>query len=290
VQAALHAGVTYFDTAPLYGHGLSEGRLGSALRDVPRRSVTISTKVGRLLVPTDGAGDEGSIFADTPPLRPHFDLSAAGIRRSWQESLRRIGTDHVDVLFLHDPDDHHHEAISSALPELLRLREEGAVGAVGVGMNQTEMLDDLVERFDLDAVLVAGRCSLLDQRASASLLPRCEARGVSVIVGGVFNSGLLADPRPGARFDYAPADRELLERARALEEIARGFGVPLRSAALHYPFTQPAVASVLVGVRSEREVQENVASLRTGVPPELWAELRDQGLLPAVDPPGAGRR
>jgi D-threo-aldose 1-dehydrogenase len=291
VGSALEAGLTYVDTAPHYGLGLAERRLGRLLAGVPRDRFVVSTKVGRLvrpLAPGETADPEG--FADSPPARRVWDLSGDGVRRSLEESLERLGLDRVDILLLHDPDDHEREAYEQALPALIGLRDQGVVTAIGAGMNQAEMLTRFVRDLDIDVVLVAGRYSLLDQRALAELLPTCAARGTAVVVGGVFNSGLLADPRPGATFDYAPAPPELVDRAARLAEVCARHGTPLRAAALAFPFGHPAVTSVLVGARSAAEVQDAVACFEWPVPGELWAELAATGLLPADVPNPAGRR
>jgi D-threo-aldose 1-dehydrogenase len=291
VGSALEAGLTYVDTAPHYGLGLAERRLGRLLAGVPRDRFVVSTKVGRLvrpLAPGETADPEG--FADSPPARRVWDLSGDGVRRSLEESLERLGLDRVDILLLHDPDDHEREAYEQAFPALIELRDQGVVTAIGAGMNQAEMLTRFVRDLDIDVVLVAGRYSLLDQRALAELLPTCAARGTAVVVGGVFNSGLLADPRPGATFDYAPAPPELVDRAARLAEVCARHGTPLRAAALAFPFGHPAVTSVLVGARSAAEVQDAVACFEWPVPGELWAELAATGLLPADVPTPAGRR
>jgi D-threo-aldose 1-dehydrogenase len=291
VGAALEAGLTYVDTAPHYGLGLAERRLGRLLAGVPRDRFVVSTKVGRLvrpLAPGETADPEG--FADSPPARRVWDLSGDGVRRSLEESLERLGLDRVDILLLHDPDDHEREAYEQAFPALIELRDQGVVTAIGAGMNQAEMLTRFVRDLDIDVVLVAGRYSLLDQRALAELLPTCAARGTAVVVGGVFNSGLLADPRPGATFDYAPAPPELVDRAARLAEVCARHGTPLRAAALAFPFGHPAVTSVLVGARSAAEVKDAVACFEWPVPGELWAELVATGLLPADVPNPAGRR
>jgi D-threo-aldose 1-dehydrogenase len=291
VRAALEAGLTYVDTAPHYGLGLAERRLGRLLAGVPRDRFVVSTKVGRLvrpLAPGETADPEG--FADSPPARRVWDLSGDGVRRSLEESLERLGLDRVDILLLHDPDDHEREAYEQALPALIGLRDQGVVTAIGAGMNQAEMLTRFVRDLDIDVVLVAGRYSLLDQRALAELLPTCAARGTAVVVGGVFNSGLLADPRPGATFDYAPAPPELVDRAARLAEVCARHGTPLRAAALAFPFGHPAVTSVLVGARSAAEVQDAVACFEWPVPGELWADLVATGLLPADVPNPAGQR
>ena len=291
VRAALEAGLTYVDTAPHYGLGLAERRLGRLLAGVPRDRFVVSTKVGRLvrpLAPGETADPEG--FADSPPARRVWDLSGDGVRRSLEESLERLGLDRVDIVLVHDPDDHEREAYEQAFPALIELRDQGVVAAIGAGMNQAEMLTRFVRDLDIDVVLVAGRYSLLDQRALAELLPTCAARGTAVVVGGVFNSGLLADPRPGATFDYAPAPPELVDRAARLAEVCARHGTPLRAAALAFPFGHPAVTSVLVGARSAAEVQDAVACFEWPVPGELWADLVATGLLPADVPNPAGRR
>ena len=281
VDAALAAGITFLDTAPHYGLGVAERRLGRRLAGLPRERFVLSTKVGRLIRPLEAgetADPEG--FVATPAARRVWDFSRDGVRRSLDESLHRLGLDRVDVALVHDPDQHEHEAAGQALPALAELRDQGVVRAIGAGMNQAEMLTRFVRELDLDLVLMAGRYSLLDQRALAELLPACAERGVAVVIGGVFNSGLLADPRPGATFDYAPAPPELVERAGRLQAVCARHGVPLRAAALAFPFGHPAVASVLVGARTAAEVQDAVAMLGRPVPAELWTELVAEGLLP----------
>jgi D-threo-aldose 1-dehydrogenase len=206
------------------------------------------------------------------------------VRRSLEESLTRLGLDHVDVVYLHDPDDHEDQAFSSGYPELERMRAEGMIGAIGVGMNQARMLDRFVRETDVDVVLLAGRYSLLDQTGLTSLLPGAARRGVSVVVGGVFNSGLLADPKPGATFDYAPASPALLERALRIKAVCEEFEVPLRAAALQFPLGHPAVAAVLVGARSPEEARDAAAMARQEIPAHLWSTLRSHGLLPRDAP------
>lgn len=285
VDAAWDEGVRSFDTAPHYGLGLSERRLGEALRDRPRDAYTVSTKVGRLLEPlppgTAPAHGLSEGFAVAHTHRRRWDFSADGIRRSIEDSLGRLGLDRVDLVYLHDPDDHEEAAFREGYPALERLRGEGVVGAIGAGMNQTAMLTRFLRDTDVDTVLCAGRYTLLDRSALAALLPEAAARGRAVVVGGVFNSGLLADPRPGATYDYAPAPAHLLERALRIEEVTRRHGVPLRAAALRYPLGHPAVAGVLVGARSPEEVRDAAALLRTPVPDALWEELRAEGLSAA---------
>ncbi|MER5550549.1 aldo/keto reductase [Streptomyces sp. NPDC002793] len=284
VDAAWDEGIRYFDTAPHYGLGLSERRLGEALRDRPRDAYAVSTKAGRLLdpvTPAEAAARHGLSdgYAVPHTHRRRWDFSADGIRRSIEESLGRLGLDRVDIVYLHDPDDHGEQAFREGYPALERLRAEGVVGAIGAGMNQTAMLTRFLRETDVDAVLCAGRLTLLDRSALDALLPEAAARGRSVVIGGVFNSGLLADPRPGATYDYAVAPASLLQRALHLRAVAERHGVPLRAAALNYPLGHPAVAGVLVGTRSPDEVRDAAAQLRTPVPDALWDDLRAEGLL-----------
>ncbi|WP_046494850.1 aldo/keto reductase [Streptomyces odonnellii] len=291
VDAAWDVGIRYFDTAPHYGLGLSERRLGEALRDRPRDTYAISTKVGRLLEPVPGDGPAGDDlahgFAVPATHRRVWDFSADGVLRSIEASLERLGLDLLDIVYLHDPDDHAEEAFGQAYPALERLRAEGVVGAIGAGMNQTAMLTRFLRDTDADVVLCAGRLTLLDQSALTELLPEAVARGRSVVVGGVFNSGLLADPRPGATYDYAAAPPGLLDRALRMDAVTRRYGVPLRAAALHYPLRHPGVASVLVGTRSAAEVRDAAELAARTVPEDLWAELRAEGLL-GEEPDAAG--
>ncbi|MDJ0385350.1 aldo/keto reductase [Streptomyces sp. G-G2] len=286
VATAWASGIRYFDTAPHYGLGLSERRLGGALHSYPRNEYVISTKVGRLLEPVPGArGDDlANGFAVPATHRRRWDFSVGGVRRSIEESLNRLDLDRIDIAFLHDPVDHAGQALSQAYPALARMRDEGMLGAIGIGMNQAELPARFVRETDLDVVLLAGRYSLLDQRGLTELLPLAAERGVSVVVGGAFNSGLLADPKPGATFDYAAAPQELVHRALQLEAVCARHGVPLRAAALRFPFGHPAVASVLVGARSAAEVEDAAAMVRHPVPAPLWTELKDLGLLPPEVP------
>ncbi|SHI52871.1 aldo/keto reductase [Streptomyces sp. 3214.6] len=285
VTAAWRRGVRYFDTAPHYGLGLSERRLGAALRDFPRAQYTVSTKVGRRLEPVDPpVGDDlANGFAVPATHRRVWDFSADGVRRSLEASLERLGLDRVDIVYLHDPDDHAEQAFREGYPALEKLRSEGVVGAIGAGMNQAEMLTRFVRETDVDVVLCAGRYTLLDQRARAELLPAAVERGVSVVIGGAFNSGLLADPRPGATYNYGQAPAELLETALRMKEVADRHGVTLRAAALAFCAAHPAVASVLVGARSPAEAEDCAEQFAAPVPAALWDELRDTGLLPSQE-------
>jgi D-threo-aldose 1-dehydrogenase len=269
VRDALDAGLIYVDTAPQYGHGTAEERVGDALRGLERVTYTLSTKVGRLVVHRRSGGDTG-IFADAPPSDVVFDFSRDGVLRSLEESLERLELDRVDVVYVHDPDDHEDEALGQAYPALEELRSQGVVGAIGVGMNQSRIPTRFVRETDVDVVLIAGRFSLLDRSAALDLLPACLERGVSAVVGGVYNSGVLAG---GGTYDYAAAPPEVLARARRLDEACRAHGVPLKAAAIQFPLRHPAVACVLTGVRSVRELEENVTAFEVDVPADLWEEL-----------------
>ena len=277
VERAWRSGIRYFDVAPQYGNGLAEIRAGPVLAAKPRSEFALSTKVGRLLRP--GAGHQPGIWAEPADVAPVFDFSAAGVRASYAESLARLGLDRADILHLHDPDDHFQPAVTEALPALTELRARGRIGAVSAGMNQAGMLADLVRTGELDCVLLAGRFTLLDQSGAEELLPLCAGRGVSVIAAGVFNSGLLADPRPGATFDYHPACPEQLERALAVRAVCQRHGVPLRAAAIQFPFTHPAVTAVLVGARSGAEVTDAVRMAAVPIPAALWTDLRADRLI-----------
>jgi D-threo-aldose 1-dehydrogenase len=273
VDAAWRAGIREFDTAPHYGAGLSERRLGAALATRPRDELVISTKVGRLLVTGRAAAGE-DMFAGEPARARVFDFSRDGVARSLEQSLERLGMDRVDAVYVHDPDDHMEQAIGAALPALARLRAEGVVRAIGAGMNHAAPLARIVREADVDRVLVAGRCTLLDRSAEDELLPLCAERGVEVVAGGVLNSGILADPRPGAMYDYAPAPPDVLARTQRIAALCAQHATPLLAAALAFPARLPAVAAVLVGARSPAEVAANAAAFAQPVPDALWEELR----------------
>jgi len=296
VRHAWDIGIRSFDTAPLYGYGASERRVGAALRDRPRDAFVLSSKVGRIIREVDaippGAdidrqsldGREDAFYVRDRPVRLLFDYSADGVRRSLEESLERLGIDRIDIALIHDPDEHWQAAIDEAWPALERLRGEGVIGAVGAGMNQSAMLARFARETDMDVFLLAGRYTLLDQGALDELLPLCVDRGIAVLVGGVMNSGVLADPRPGSRFDYAPASDEILERARRLGEVCARHDVPLRAAAMQFPLAHPAVVSLVAGVRTPSHLDEYPAMLARTIPAALWDELRAERLLPADAP------
>ncbi|MDP9416997.1 MAG: aldo/keto reductase [Actinomycetota bacterium] len=280
VRAAWDCGIRYFDTAPHYGTGHSERRMGMSLRDKPRGKFTLSTKVGRLLVPQDAAGRTDEEFEVPATHRRVWDFSRDGVRRSVEESLERMGLDHVDVLFLHDAEDHFEVALREGYPALAELRSQGLVGAIGAGMHDTAKLTTLVRESDVDVIMLSGGYTLLVQRALDDLLPACVERDVSVLGASIFNSGLLATPRPGegARFDYEPASAQTLARAHRIADVCEAHGVTLPQAAMAFPLAHPAVAAVVLGMRSAEEVRCNVALFRA-VPPQVWSDLRGEGLL-----------
>jgi D-threo-aldose 1-dehydrogenase len=296
VRHAWDLGIRSFDTAPLYGYGASERRMGEALRDRPRDAFTLSTKVGRLVrdeqaIPPHAKidrqvldGRDDAYYVRHRPVRLVFDYTADGVRRSIDESLERLGLDRIDIALIHDPDDHWSEALGGAWPALERLRAEGVVRAVGAGMNQSAMLARFARETDMDVFLLAGRYTLLDQGALDELLPLCVERGIAVLVGGVMNSGVLADPRPGSRFDYAPASPEILARARRLGDVCARHDVPLRAAAMQFPLAHPAVASLVAGVRTAAHLDDYPAMLAHPIPADLWADLRAEGLLAPTAP------
>lgn len=290
VRRSLELGARFLDTAPLYGFGVAEERLGRALAGVPRERYVLATKVGRLLdadAPPEAAVNPGGrpLFADTPALNSKFDFSRDAIMRSFEESLGRLGVDRVDLLHIHDPDDHDVEqALADVYPALDALRSEGVIGAVGIGTAGVDTLVRFAREAEPDCFLLPGRYTLLAQPALTELLPLCEQRDISVIVGGVYNSGILAGPTGRPTFDYVPAPPELLERARRLDAVCARHGVPLKAAAIQFPFGHPAVANVLSGARSVAELEENVRMLELPIPGELWDELRAEGLLGAEVP------
>lgn len=288
VDAAWAAGIRYFDTAPHYGLGLSERRLGTALEGRARADFTVSTKVGRVLVPApDLAGTQDPAGFLVPAThRRVWDFSRDGVLRSLEGSLSRLGLDRVDVMYLHDPDEHEEQARGEALPALLDLRDQGVIGAVGVGMNQTAMPTRFVEECDVDLVMCAGRYTLLDQSALTDLLPAALRRGVGIVVAGVYNSGLLATDRPraGATFDYVPAAAEVLTRAHRIADLCGAHGVTLPQAALAFARAHPAVVSTVVGMQDADQVAQTAQRAAAVVPHALWADLRSAGLLPEQAP------
>ncbi|MEU2672848.1 aldo/keto reductase [Streptomyces sp. NPDC007164] len=270
LKAAAEAGITYFDTAPRYGHGLAEQRLGRLLPPSGGSGPVISTKTGWLLRPRPD-GSPGEVITD---------WTERGIRESLESSLTRLGRSSVDILYLHDPDDYPDEIRRTAYPAVRKLRDEGLIRAIGFGMNHSGPLASYVAEFEVDVVLIAGRFSLLDHEALTTLLPLCAETGTAVVVGGVFNTGLLAAPSPGAMFNYRPVPAETLERARQCRALCEAYEVPLPAAAIQFPLLHAAVNSVVLGCRSAAEVTANAAAARFSIPGELWQRLADAGFVP----------
>ena len=280
IRRSLALGLNYLDTAPMYGVGESERRYGQALRDVPRDRYVLSTKVGRVLRP-DPAGSGKTTWA--------FDFSREGARASFASSLERLGLDRVDIVFVHDPDDHYQAALDGAYPVLMELRAEGRIRAIGAGMNQWQMELAFARAGASNCFLLAGRYTLLDQTALPEFLPYCVERRISVVAGGPYNSGILAvGPRDGASFNYRPASQEMMDKAARIAAVCERYEVPLRAAALQFILAHPAIASVIPGARSVQEVEENVKLVETPIPAELWADLKNRGLIDPASPTPAG--
>jgi D-threo-aldose 1-dehydrogenase len=297
VRKAHADGCRSFDTAPHYGNGLSEHRLGDAMRDIARDDVVISTKVGRLLLPSAQAPREQNSYVDVLPFVQRFDYSAAGVRRSLEDSLQRLGLARIDVAFVHDCDAATHGAryaqvreqvVAQAVPTLMRMKEEGLVRHVGLGVNDVEVCLDVLARTDLDCLLLAGRYTLIDHSALPDLLPLCEARGVRIALGGVFNSGILAtgvrDARAPLRFNYGAAPCAWIEKTRAIEEACERFGVPLRAAALQFPLAHAAIDVVVSGAQRVEQWDDAVRMIAQPIPDAFWNHLRDACLIPPDAP------
>jgi D-threo-aldose 1-dehydrogenase len=292
VAAALDHGITYFDTAPHYGFGLSESRLGAALEDLdPERRVVISSKVGRLLVPVDNMRGERHGFVDAAPFEPKFDYSYDAVMRSYEESRKRLRRDRIDILYAHDlgrvthGEDHERHFVTfieGGYRAMRELRDSGQVGAIGLGANEWQICEHAMREGEFDVFLLAGRYTLLEQTALDSFLPECARRQVSVVVGGPYNSGILVAGTKSGRplyYDYEPAPANIVGRVRRLEEVSDRFGVKLAAAALQFPLRHPQIASVIPGQASVEEVEDTIRLFNTRVPEDYWAALKEEGLL-----------
>ena len=291
IDEAVAHGIRYFDTAPFYGHGLSESRIGRALAGRPRASFTVSTKVGRLILDDDSRREFPDGFA-VQGSRAVFDYSREGVQRSFESSLERLGVDYVDILYLHDigrmtHGERHPEvlqmALDEALPAMAALRDSGAVGAIGLGVNEQEVCLEVLPRFDLDCIMLAGRYTLLEQRNATGLMERAQTRGIPIVVAGPYNSGLLAGAAgPGETYNYAPVDESTRERARSIYEECAAEQIDGGAAALQFPLAHPAVACVVAGMRSAAEVSSAVKRMETRIPAALWYRMQRRGLVDAT--------
>lgn len=294
VAQSWQQGVRYFDTAPGYGNGLSEYRLGHALRRFDRAGLVVSTKVGRVLTPIKGAPMVNGQYQDVPPFVPGYDYTYDGVMRAVEQSMQRMLTDHFDALFIHDCDRYTHgrsqpeyfrQALVGAFPALESLRDQGVVKAIGFGVNETDVMTEAIKTTDSDLCLLAGRYTLLEQGALDQLLPMCEDRGVGIVLGGVYNSGILATgPRAGARYNYAPAPRDVLDRAATIEQLCLRHDVPMAAVALQFAYAHPAVVSVCLGARNAEQQAGNAELCDKPVPAELWDDLRSAELIRADAP------
>jgi D-threo-aldose 1-dehydrogenase len=299
-------GIRYYDTAPLYGYTLGERRLGHMLQRRDPAEYTITTKVGRLMMPLSQfeahpewerdwqalgsidaravLGEPDAYFVSRLNFRPVYDYSYDAVMRSVEHSFQRLGIDRIDGLWIHDPDNHYEQAISGAFPAMAKLREQGVVKCIGAGMNQAAMLARFAKDGDFDAFMCAGRYTLLDQVAMDELFPICEQKGITIVIGGAMNSGLLSDPTKNDHFNYAPAPQEWVDKALAIKAVCERNGVPLHAAALQFPYAHPVVSCLVAGVRTIAHLDDTVESLRFDIPDHLWEELKAEGLLRADAP------
>lgn len=286
IKKGLELGIGYFDTAPLYGSGKSEVYHSLALADVNRSDYVISTKVGKLLVPSTSPDNLGDKYVSLPPLDVVFDYSRDAILKSIDESLERLKLNHVDILFIHGPDDYHDQAVNEAFPVLAELRSQGVIKAIGVGMNYWEPLADFALECDFDCFLMAGRYSLLDQSGLIKLLPLCEEKDISIILGGPYNSGILASDlsTETSTYFYKNTPPNILEKAKQIKAICDSHKVPLKAAAIQFSLSHPAIASTIPGARSASEIDENFRMLEFPIPTDLWSELKYENFIPQHAP------
>jgi D-threo-aldose 1-dehydrogenase len=290
VQHAWNAGMRYFDTAPYYGHGLSEARLGQSLRWKPRDEFVISSKVGRVLKAKPRHSIDFKPWVDGLPFECVFDYTYDGTMRSFEDSLQRLGLEHIDIIFIHDADVFTHgpekqkvyfkQAMEGCYPALQKLKQQGVVKAIGIGVNNWDVMLDFMKQGDFDCLLMAGRYTLLEQEPLDELLPLCVKRGAAVVIGGGLNSGILATGAvPGAKYNYAPAPAHILEKVRNIEEVCKSHGVPLPAAALQFLLAHPAVVSHVPGTRNLEQMKQNIDWISHPIPPQFWAEMKTRGLL-----------
>ena len=288
IRTAYEARIRYFDTAPMYGFGKSERLYGSVLKNLPRDSFVLSTKVGRLVKSGEPTPEsESTPFVELKNVHSIFDYSREGVLRSLEESRSRLGIDRIDIVYIHDPDvnDSFKQALDEAFPTLAELKAQGIIGAIGAGMNVADMLTDFAKNADFDCFLLAGRYTLLDQIALKELLPLCQKKNISIIIGGAYNSGILATGAvEGAHYNYAPAPPEIMEKTRKIEKICARYEVPMKAAALQFPFGHPTVVSNIPGVKTKERFEENLSLFTHPIPAELWTALKEENLLAAEAP------
>lgn len=294
LAAAYAAGVRYYDTAPLYGHGLSELRTGAGLRSFDDAEVIVSSKVGWRLKPAFGAPTDAGLFRDITAFQRYNDYSYDGAMRSFEDSLNRLGRDRIDIVMIHDVDRRNQgarfeevfaQAMAGAYRAILSLREQGTIAAIGCGLNDWEACQAFAEAGDFDCFLLAGRYTLLEQTSLQTFLPLCEKRGIGIILGGPYNSGILASGAvPGAWFNYEPATADVLVKVAAIEKVCAVHGVPLKAAALQFPLHHPCVTSVIPGISKAGELDDNLRMLKTPIPNALWRDLKSAGLMDARAP------
>ena len=295
LHAAHGAGIRYFDTAPLYGYGLSESRYGAGLSGFDRDGIVISSKVGYTLVPLEADAPADEFFVEAPRMKSEFDYSRDAVLRSLDDSLERLQTDHIDIVYIHDPDEgvtlftpgsdpydasHFEEVMEMTYPALDELRSQKVIKALGLGMNQWEMLADFAVAGEFDCFLLAGRYTLLEQESLEKLLPLCEERNIRIVIGGPYNSGILATgATEGSYYNYQTPPPEILEKVRSIEAVCARHDVPLPAAALQFPFGHPAIASIIPGSRNVRELESNLQLFQHDIPADFWAELKSESLL-----------
>lgn len=278
LNSALDLGINYFDTAPQYGHGVAEIRLGRALQNA-KVPFVVETKVGRVLKRVEGVEPE-KWFPDAPrDIVPIYDYSKAGIKQSFEESLERLGLPHIDIVLMHDAEDYIPEAINNAFPVLADLRNQGLIKAIGLGMNYVEPALEIMKNTDLDIALIAGRYTLLDQIAQEELFPYALANNIDISMGGVLNSGVLANPAPGATYNYLPASDEMIARAKKICDFLKERNVPLIAAAVQFPMRHPAVTSIVTGPRNVSELQTYMEGFDFPIPESVWVDLENSGLV-----------
>jgi D-threo-aldose 1-dehydrogenase len=278
LNSALDLGINYFDTAPQYGHGVAEIRLGRALQNA-KVPFVVETKVGRVLKRVEGVEPE-KWFPDAPrDIVPIYDYSKAGIRQSFEESLERLGLPHIDIVLMHDAEDYIPDAINNAFPVLADLRSQGLIKAIGLGMNYVEPALEIMKNTDLDIALIAGRYTLLDQVAQEELFPYALAHNIDISMGGVLNSGVLANPAPGATYNYLPASDEIIARAKKICDFLKEREIPLIAAAVQFPMRHPAVTSIVTGPRNVSELQTYIDGFDFPIPESVWVDLENSGLV-----------